>query len=190
EEDRVANEIRNARARTETQSALLGGDNAELFEGNSTTGYDGVAPSRQQIATPNPMATPFRQGGANGIGATPMRTPMGPGATPMRTPRDNFRLNQEDGTMQLVGQTPRDVRLHELAMRENLKNKFASLPAPKETEWELELPEEQQEIAPAQLSEEDAAERDRREQAKREAAERVEFERQTQVVQKALPRPS
>ncbi|KAG9534440.1 hypothetical protein KCU79_g22163, partial [Aureobasidium melanogenum] len=41
EEDRIANEIRNARARTETQSALLGGDNNELYEGDATTGFSG-----------------------------------------------------------------------------------------------------------------------------------------------------
>ncbi|EON61287.1 pre-mRNA-splicing factor cef1 [Coniosporium apollinis CBS 100218] len=186
EEDRVANEIRNARARTETQSALLGGENTPMHEGAASTGYEGAAPSRQQLSTPNPMATPFRQTGVNGIGATPMR---GPGATPLRTPRDNFHLNQEDG-MQLVGQTPRDIRLRENAVRNSLKGQLASLPRPKETEWELELPEEQQEPSQVQLSAEDAAERDRRNQAIREAAERAEFKRQTQSVQRALPRPS
>ena len=40
------------------------------------------------------------------------------------------------------------------------------------------------------MSEEDAAERDRRNQALREAAERAEFKRRTQVLQRALPRPS
>lgn len=187
EEDHIANEIRNARIRTETQSALFGGDNAELHEGTGSTGFEGVAPSKQQVFTPNPMATPFRQGGADGVGATPIHA--GPGATPMRTPRDNFRLNEIDGT-QLVGQTPRDIRLRENALRQNLKSKLASLPKPKETEWEFELPEEQQEAMDVEVSEEDAAERDWRNQKLREAAERAEFGRQTQVIQKFLPRPS
>lgn len=187
EEDHITNEIRNARIRTETQSALFGGDNAELHEGTGSTGFEGVAPSKQQVFTPNPMATPFRQGGAGGIGATPIHA--GPGATPIRTPRDNFRLNETDGT-QLVGQTPRDIRLRENALRQNLKSKLASLPKPKETEWEFELPEEQQEAMDVEVSEEDAAERDWRNQKLREAAERAEFGRQTQVIQKFLPRPS
>lgn len=77
EEDHIANEIRNIRALTETQSSLLGGENTPLHEGGSSTGFDGIAPRRQQIVTPNPMATPFRQ--ANGLGATPLHGGIGPG---------------------------------------------------------------------------------------------------------------
>ena len=70
-------------------------------------------------------------------------------------------------------------------------DRFASLPKPKETEWDLELPEEQQETrGDVELSEEDASERDRRNQAQREAAEQAEFKRRTQVLQRNLPRPS
>ncbi|KAF2496224.1 putative cell division control protein [Lophium mytilinum] len=185
EEDHIAKEIQNARARTDTQSALLGGENPDYEEGAGTAGLAGTGP-RSQMFTPNPMATPFRQGGA--VGATPMRA--GPGATPMLTPRDNFRLN-EAGGMQLIGQTPKDVKRHEIALRQSLKSKFAALPKPKETEWEFELPEEQQGVSmDVDMTEEDAGERDRRNKLLREAAERAEFKRQTQVVQKSLPRPS
>lgn len=187
EEDRIANELRNARARTETQSVLLGGENTSLAEDEATTGYQGVAPSQQTLSTPNPLATPLRNGMTNGVGATP----RGPGATPMRTPRDNFRLNQEDSTMQLVGQTPRELRMAEQAARSSLRSKLASLPKPKETQWELELPEEQEETMAntGQLSEEDAAARDKRNAELAHAAALAEFRRQTQVVQKGLPRP-
>ena len=187
EEDRVANELRNARARTETQSALFGGENTPMREDGATTGYDGVAPSKETSATPNPLATPLRNGAINGIGGTPAR---GPGATPMRTPRDTFNLNQEDGSS--VGQTPRDIRLHEQAAKSSLRSKLAGLPKPKETEWELELPEERDELpifTNQQMSEEDAAIRDARNAAAAEAAALAEFKRQTQVVQKRLPRP-
>lgn len=69
--------------------------------------------------------------------------------------------------------------------------RFASLPKPKETDWEFELPEEQQETnGDIELSEEDAAERDRRNREIREAAERAELKRRTQVLQRNLPRPS
>ncbi|KAJ9623284.1 Pre-mRNA-splicing factor cef1 [Taxawa tesnikishii (nom. ined.)] len=182
EEDRIANEVRNARARTATQSALLGGDNAPIDDDVGTTGYGGVAPSKQTNATPNPLATPFRQ--PNGIGGA------GPSATPLRTPRDNFSLNRaEDGTA-LVAQTPRDLRLREQAQRSSLRSALSSLPKPKETEWELELPDETPEIAPvAELSEEDAAIRDARERAAREAAARKEFERQSRVNAAAVADP-
>jgi pre-mRNA-splicing factor CDC5/CEF1 len=185
EADTISNEIRNARLRTETQSALLGGDNPDLIEDDSSVSLSGTG-SRNQIVTPNPMATPYRQQNG-GVGATPGR--QGPGATPMRTPRDTLHLNEGDG-MQLVGQTPRDIRLRENAMRQNLRSKLAALPKPKESEWEFELPEERDEVQEVEISEEDAAERDRRNRALREAAERAEFARQSQVIQKFLPRPS
>lgn len=123
QDDHIANEIRNIRALTETQSSLLGGENTPLHEGSGTTGFDGVTPRRQVMATPNPMATPLYQSKANGTGATPLRTPMGQGATPMRTPRDNFAINKEgpDG-MQLIGNTPRELKLHEQSIRQKLKS--------------------------------------------------------------------
>lgn len=186
EEDRIANELRNARARTETQSALLGGEATPIHEGLNTTGYEGVAPSKQALTTPNPLATPMRQGNLTGA------TPRGPGATPMRTPRDNFRLNPEDGSMQLVGQTPRDIRLQEQAARSSLRGKLSSLPKPKEMEFELDLPEEQVELSAAEaeaLQKEDSAARDKRNAALAEAAALADFKRQTRVVQRGLPRP-
>jgi pre-mRNA-splicing factor CDC5/CEF1 len=185
EEDRIANELRNARARTETQSALLGGEATPIHEGLNTTGYEGVAPSKQALSTPNPMATPMRQG-------LPGATPRGPGATPMRTPRDNFRLNPEDGSMQLVGQTPRDIRLQEQATRNSLRGKLSSLPKPREMEFELDMPEEQVELSAAEadaLQKEDSAARDRRNAALAEAAALADFKRQSRVVQRGLPRP-
>lgn len=184
EEDRIANEVRNARLRTETQSALFGGENADLHD-EGTTGYQGAAPSRSTLATPNPMATPYRA--ANGVGATPAR---GPGATPSRTPRDTFGLNQE-AEGQLISQTPRDIRLREQAMRGDVRSKLASLPKPKETEWELELPDENDVLAQSTDSQqEDSAVRDERERQKRQAEARAELRKQTQVVQRGLPRPS
>ncbi|CBX92792.1 similar to pre-mRNA splicing factor cef-1 [Plenodomus lingam JN3] len=185
EENFIANEVRNARLRTETQSALLGGDNPDLVDDEAPASLSGPS-ARHQIVTPNPLATPFRQG--NGPGATPVR--QGPGATPMRTPRDTLRLNEEESGMQLVAQTPRDMKLRENAKRQNLKSRLAALPKPKEESWEFELPEEQSDQMEVEISEEDAAERDRRAREAREAAEAADFRRQTQVVQKFLPRPS
>ena len=123
QEDHIANEIRNIRALTETQSSLLGGENTPLHEGSGSTGFDSVTPRKNIMATPNPMATPMRQGGQGGAGATPMRAPMGPGATPLRTPRDTLALNSDDpGSTQLMGNTPREVRLREMAMKQQLKS--------------------------------------------------------------------
>ncbi|KAK5701060.1 Pre-mRNA-splicing factor cef1 [Elasticomyces elasticus] len=184
EGDRIANELRNARARTETQSVLFGGENTDLVDDDATTGFQGVAPSAQTLSTPNPLATPMRNGTAGGGGS-------GVGATPMRTPRDNFRLNQDDGTMQLVGQTPRDVRLREQAAKSSLRGKLAGLPKPRETEWELELPADQAESSTSamEMSGEDAGVRDKRTADLAHAAALKDLGRQTQVVQRGLPRP-
>ncbi|OJD19391.1 pre-mRNA-splicing factor cef1 [Emergomyces pasteurianus Ep9510] len=192
EEDRIANEIRNIKALTETQSSLLGGENTPLRESGGSTGFEGIAPRKHVLVTPNPMATPFRQAGANGIGATPMKTPMGPGATPFRTPRDNFAINKDAGMGTLVGNTPKEMKVREDFLRRQLRSQLGSLPSPKEMEWELEeMPTEQAEPTGKEaLSEEDAAERDRKNKAAADRVAQVEFKRQTQVYQLGLPRPS
>ncbi|KAJ6189088.1 hypothetical protein N7519_003996 [Penicillium mononematosum] len=171
EEDHIANEIRNIRALTETQSSLLGGDNTPLHEGGSSTGFDGIAPRRQAIVTPNPMATPFRQ--ANGMGATPMHGGVGPGATPLRTPPHL-----------------RDIKMHENLTRQQMRSKLSSLPKPKEFEYDFDIPDESAEPTTMEISEEDAAERDRRNNEAREKAAKAEFKRQSQVYQRGLPRPA
>ncbi|KAK4134689.1 hypothetical protein BT67DRAFT_421420 [Trichocladium antarcticum] len=183
QEDHIANEIRNIRALTETQSSLLGGENTPLHEGAGSTGFDSVAPRKQVVSTPNPLATPLRPT-ANGVGATPLHV----GQTPLRTPRDTFALNAADKDMNMVGGTPADARMRELSIRHQLKQRLAALPKPKETEWELELPEDQQESMTAEEREEDAADRDRRNREIREAREMLERKRRTQVMQRDLPR--
>lgn len=66
--------------------------------------------------------------------------------------------------------------------------RLASLPKPKETEWELELPDEQRvSIEEDSMSLEDASERDQRNAAIKKALEEAEFRRRTQVVQRGLP---
>ncbi|KAK3324310.1 pre-mRNA splicing factor component-domain-containing protein [Cercophora scortea] len=184
QEDHIANEIRNIRALTQTQSSLLGGENTPLHEGAESTGFDSIAPRKQVVSTPNPMATPLRSG-ATGVGATPLR----PGQTPLRTPRDSFALNAADEDMSMVGGTPQDARLRELSIRHQLKQRLSALPKPKETEWDLELPEDQEEPKTAEELEEDAADVDRREREIREARELLERKRRTQVMQRDLPRP-
>lgn len=169
-EDHIANEIKNIRALTETQSSLLGGENTPLHEGAGSTGFESAAPRMQNIVTPNPLATPLRAG-ANGVGATPLR----PGQTPLRTPRDDFALNSQSNDM---------------VLRHRLQQGLASLPKPKQQAWELELPEEQQEVTATDNGlPEDASERDRREREFREAQELLERKRRTQVMQRGLPRP-
>ncbi|CAK7562329.1 MAG: Pre-mRNA-splicing factor cef1 [Sporothrix epigloea] len=185
EEDRVANEIRNIRALTQTQSSLLGGENTPLREGAGSTGFETAAPRKQVVATPNPLATPLRGAGGPGVLATPLR----PGETPLRTPRDGFALN--NGISSHGGQTPAQ---RELAMRNQLQRGLASLPKPKDTDWELELPDEADEndeaAQTAERQVEDAADRDRRLREHQELLAALERKRRTQVMQRNLPRPT
>lgn len=188
-EDRVANEIKNIRALTETQSSLLGGENTPLHE-SGTTGFDGIAPRKMVVSTPNPLATPFR--GGPGVGATPGATPMKIGQTPLRTPRDSLAINANGAYVDTTASmTPRDQKLQHQSLKERLKSGFASLPKPKEIE--LEEPEEpsedtDMEAGPATII--DQEEIDRRLRLKREAEAAAELKRRTQVLQKSLPRPS
>ncbi|KAK6350262.1 Pre-mRNA-splicing factor cef1 [Orbilia brochopaga] len=184
QEDHIANEIRNIRALTETQSSLLGGENTPLHEGKGTTGFEGMTPKRSAIVTPNPMATPMRPG-------MPGATPLRPGQTPLRTPRDNLAINA-NGYSGYPGETPREQKMRMSSLKSQLQVGFSNLPKPKETEWEFELPDEDAdgEAAPAEILEEDAAERDLRLKKMREAQERLEFARRTQVMQRDLPRPT
>ena len=185
QEDHIANEIRNIRALTETQSSLLGGENTPLHEGAGSTGFEGVAPRTQAISTPNPMATPMRGVGSNGVGATPVQSIGGPAMTPMRTPRDNLAVNRA-GTYQsdALARTGDNRKL-------DLKSQLAALPQPKALDFELEVPEEKRDLDGSEvLTEEDAAERDRRNEAIRRAAESADVKRRTQVMQRDLPRPA
>ncbi|KAK6348850.1 Pre-mRNA-splicing factor cef1 [Orbilia blumenaviensis] len=186
QEDHIANEIRNIRALTETQSSLLGGENTPLHEGKGTTGFEGMTPRRSAIVTPNPMATPMRPGMP---GATPLRSGL-PGQTPLRTPRDNLAINA-NGVGGFAGETPREQKMRLTGLKSQLQAGFANLPKPKEEKWEFEIDDPDAEgEAVGEVMEEDAEERDKRLKAIREAQERFEFARRTQVVQRGLPRPT
>jgi len=88
-----------------------------------------------------------------------------------------------------AGETPKEMRRRQSAVKNTLRSRLAALPKPRETEWELELPEEQQENTVAVSGGvEDAAIRDQRNLALRQEAEQADFKRQSQVIQRSLPR--
>lgn len=123
QQDHIANEIRNIRALTETQSSILGGENTPLHEGSGSTGFDGVTPRKHVMATPNPMVTPIRQVGVNGMTSTPLNS--GPGATPLRTPRDKFALNKDGSeSIQTIGSTPRELKVRERSSKNQIQAQF------------------------------------------------------------------
>lgn len=165
--DTLLREAQNLKRRTETQTPLLGDDNAVLHEAPARAPAPGATPR-----TAMPGATP---------GATP-RTAM-PGATPGATPlRDTLGLNAEPST-------PRSEKAAQRAAKHGLIAALHALPKPKN---DFELVVDQSEIpepaAPA-APEEDATERDARLQRLAEEERQREFARRSQAVQRNLPRP-
>jgi pre-mRNA-splicing factor CDC5/CEF1 len=153
---------------TQTQSSLLGGENTPLHESGGT-GF-GALPQKDNIVTPNPLATPLRTGN---VSATPR-----PGSTPLRTPRDSLALNQNY-----------EVDDEKIAIQ-NLRRGLASLPKPK-NDFELVLPDdaEEEDVMDVELSAEDAEERDRQLAQAQEAERQAALNRRSQVLQRELPRP-
>lgn len=160
-------EAQNLRALTSTQSSLLGGENTPLRE-TGGTGFNGIAPHRDIMSTPNPLATPLR--------TTTSRA--GAGSTPLHTPRDVLALNQYSEIDE------------ERVLRQKLRMGFASLPKPK-NDFELVIPDEdmEEDIEEEEISVEDAEERDRKVRLAKEAEEQEAHNRKSQVLRRNLPRP-
>ncbi|GAA6051475.1 hypothetical protein JCM3770_004550 [Rhodotorula araucariae] len=190
--DNVMAEARNLRNLTAQQTPLLGEENTPLHELHGRTGFEGATPRGQVAATPNPLATPFRGAG----GADPSATPASSvGATPLRTPmRDSLSINDENASQ--YGLTPRDERHRLHDVKRQLRAGFSALPQPK-NEFELVLPEEEDEVAEGESAEvaaamriEDRTEREARLKHLREVEEQKELARRSQAVKRGLPRPA
>jgi pre-mRNA-splicing factor CDC5/CEF1 len=86
--------------------------------------------------------------------------------------------------------TPRDQKLQQNSIKQQLRSGFASLPKPKEIELEEpEEPEEDTDTPAGSQPVEDREEIDRRNRERAEAEATAELKRRTQVIQKSLPRP-
>jgi pre-mRNA-splicing factor CDC5/CEF1 len=173
-QDTILNEANNLRAMTNTQSSLLGGDNTPLYGRAHGTGYSGATPRAHAAPTPHPMRS--ATGEVSRGGATPLRTPH----------RDTLRLTEPELDSQLVIHDERQIAKQRAAQ---LKDAFAALPVPK-NDFELEEPEDEMDEPVGEESVEDAEARDARLAAEREAADAARRAKQSQVMQRALPRPS
>ncbi len=181
-------EARNLRNMTVAQTPLLGEENTPLHAPpGGGTGFEGATPRHQVSFTPNPLATPMREGITDGS-----ETPRigGVAATPLRTPlRDNLSINPEEYS---VGETSREPHLRASSSKRALKAGFMSLPKP-ENNFELLVPDEDDDEgaeADGGPSAEDAAERDARLKRLREEEERKALARRSLPVQHGLPRPA
>ncbi|KAG0304109.1 Pre-mRNA-splicing factor cef1 [Dissophora globulifera] len=164
-------EALNQRAMLTQQTPLLGGETPQ-YSLKDGTGYDGVTPRHNPVQTPNPY----------------LQTPRGPGATPLRTPlRDQLSINRGDDNM--VMSTPREEKMRQSQLKNQLRNGLESLPAPS-NKFTLIMPEELDTDEGGKVVEEDAAEIAKRRKEAYEAEERARLLRRSQAVQRELPRPT
>ncbi|KAM6500797.1 pre-mRNA splicing factor component domain containing protein [Amanita muscaria] len=171
--DNVMMEARNLRNMTISQTPLLGEENTPLHilsEGG--TGFEGATPQHQIAFTPNPLATPLRDEpstvSAHRASATPLRTPL----------RDNLLINaNETGGSQAY------------AIKRALKDGFLNLPKP-ENNFELVVPESEEETEESIQLEADATERDAHLRRLKEEEEQKLLARRSLVIQRNLPRPA
>lgn len=194
EQDTVLQEAQNILALSNVDTPLKGGMNTPLKESN----FEGVTPKHQAIQTPNMMlTTPYRTPqGAAGEGATPRMagTPhrSGGSITPGRASvRDKLNINPEEALMEEY-ENGYGAKQQQEEMKAQLKAGLASLPAPS-NDFEIVLPETDDGGAEEVTDEsfiEDAADIDARKMAMKEAEALRERKRQSQAVQRNMPRPS
>ncbi|EPY52545.1 cell division control protein Cdc5 [Schizosaccharomyces cryophilus OY26] len=166
-EDALLIEARNQLLKNREQSSLLGEENTPLQSGG--TGFAGVEPEHPaQSVTRAVDGLPYSQ------------------ATPYRTPRDTFAINKATQNAQAIA----DTKAKKIRTK-TIMSLFAKLPKPRD-DYELMEPRfaDEKEQLPQEEFEEDAADRERRLQEHLTYMNRLAQERQSQVIQKGLPRPN
>jgi pre-mRNA-splicing factor CDC5/CEF1 len=141
-QDHLMMEALNQRAMLNQQTPLLGGETPS-YNVHSGTGYDGITPRHSAIQTPNPYSATPRAGALGG--ATPLRTPL----------RDELSINR--GGAASVMATPREEKMRQSSLRNQLLSGLANLPKPTNS-FTLMMPEELEIESTEMVIEEDAAE--------------------------------
>lgn len=184
-EDPLLREAQNIIALNQTESVLEGGANTPLH--NDGGSFEGVTPSRQQLATPNTvLSTPYRQASVSGTpgGRTPADAALA--ATPLR---DKLSINTEMDSSLL---TPRShgEQLRQAQQRNELREGLAALPKPS-AEFDIVVPDvpEEEEAAVKDGFVEDAADVDVKSFVAMQEAEEAKRRQMSQAYQRGLPIP-
>lgn len=195
--DRIMQEAQTIMALTHVETPLKGGVNTPLHE----TNFSSVLPQSAALATPNTvLATPFRSQRAGDGSATPgfqtpssALVPVGPAAqTGSFTPalvRDKLNINAEDDAS--VTETPIAYKNYQKQVKDSLREKLSTLPAPR-NDYEIVVPEDESnniELNEDNQIVEDQADIDARIVAEEKAIREAELARRSQVIQRELPRP-
>jgi len=192
-QDTILQEAQNIMALQNTDTPLKGGVNTPLHASD----FSGVTPKHQSSATPNTViATPFRTPSQQSVdgSSTPGMTPSSRGGVPgapgsvRSSVRDKMGINPED---EMEDAAYAKYMQHE--QRESVRSGLAGLPQPR-NDYEIVVPENEggehdinMENDPSFI--EDQADLDARRQAEVNAEREREFRRQSQPIQRELPRP-
>ncbi|XP_074596966.1 cell division cycle 5-like protein [Brevipalpus obovatus] len=194
--DTILMEAQNLIALTNVETPLKGGENTPLHVIEGGIG----APKTPVSATPNNMiVAPFRTPGTSSQFDGSERSFRTPGSvsmqgekTPILTPlRDKLNINPDESL-----ESDLIMRVHEKDSRQNLHKALSSLPAPSK-EFEIVLSEEESKLLKSKQASEtqsiitdDQADLDAGQLAEMEAAAEIHRLKQTQAVQRDLPRPT
>lgn len=186
-QDSILNQAHNLNVLNNVQTPLLGGSNTPLMDVSNEGGRGGAGliqatpntlfqtPSRTPT-TANQIATPTINRGSNEFST---------GATPMR---DQLNINAEEMLY--------DDQVKQREVKQLLRHNLSRLPKPK-NDFEIVLPEtndpsanEEEKMDASTGRVEDQADIDRRKREEKRRQDEANFKRQTQVVQRQLPRPN
>lgn len=187
-QDSILNQAHNLNVLSTVQTPLLGGANTPLMDVSNEKSRPAAG---LIMATPNTLFnTPFRTPGpVNNESATPGSVRGAPsefsvGATPVR---DQLNINNDELLY--------DDQMRQREIKQQLRHNLSRLPKPK-NDYEIVLPDTADEVANDEQMdtgdnrEEDQADIDQRRRAVKRRQQEEHFKRQTQVVQRNLPRPN
>lgn len=187
--DVLLEEAQNLIALTNSNTPLLGGENAHIH----ATDFGGITPKSRSQATPNVLATPHP------AGATPSSTPAGRTPKPqthLQTPvRDELQINEGMGLTQeeaLEMGSKRALKRQQEDFKRKLSKGLSALPKAT-NEYVLvkpEIPPEVLDVAKEELSgDEDAEDLLLRIAEQSKALEDSILRKRHLAIQRALPRP-
>ncbi|KAL7752780.1 Pre-mRNA-splicing factor cef1 [Sorochytrium milnesiophthora] len=196
--DTVRQEARNLLAMKNMQTPLLGEESTPLHSSGGT-GFDGITPRRAVAQTPNAMLLQMTpRGGASSAGSMTPRSVAG-SSTPMRTPfRDEMGINTPSRQFE---ETPRNERQRIQAQRSSLAQALATLPKPK-NDFQIIVPDanSQAENEAAMAADKsksgtaaqtpDLSDMHKEHLRQARALEDEQRAKQSQAVQRQLPRPT
>lgn len=186
--DRVMQEAQTIMALTHVETPLKGGVNTPLHD----TNFSSVSVTPSQVATPNTvLMTPYgSKKNVDGSTTPGFQTPgvkSVAGDAHFTPARDTLNINTDN----FSAETPIQLKNYQKQMKEALREKLSTLPAPK-NDYEIVVPDDEMdtnETGANEPSVEDQADIDARIIADEEAANAAELARRSQAIQRKLPRP-